>query len=644
LLPADRLWSALDTLRDGFALFDSNLRLVAANRAYLSAFQDAPSIRPGMSYGEMLASAAQGVVDLAGRSAAEWLDDMASRLDRQEVPSRIVRLRSGRHIRLVERRSPSGDLVSHAVDVTRAVQREQELQAALQQAEETTRAKSAFLASMSHEIRTPMNGVVGMAELLCGSGLNADQRLFAETIKSSGEALLTIINDVLDYSKIEANKMRLYVESFDLERLIHEVMMLVTPAAREKGLALGVDFDLFLPTTYLGDRGRIRQILTNLVGNAVKFTRKGHILVRVVGLETEPGHYELHLTVEDTGMGIAPENRSRIFAEFDQVEDRANRAIEGTGLGLAITRRLVDMMNGSIWVDSELGRGSSFGIRLTLPLAENHPGGDKVEQLTVRRALLVDDDLFSAALLERQLRTYGLTTTHCPGLAGTLDLIAATPAADAPDVVLIDPRLGDFDAEVFLQAVRRSWQKVPPVILMVDSLGEWAALDPAAVLRKPIMRSDVYRSLLSLAGCDRIQENWNGKALRKVLLAEDNQTNQLVFRKMLQGFDLDLFVASNGREAVELWQTAAPDLIFMDISMPEMDGRLATQSIRWAEASQGRARVRIIALTAHEIEGTKAELLDLGFDGQLTKPFRQADLVDALKLSLRGPEPADGPV
>jgi signal transduction histidine kinase len=281
-------------------------------------------------------------------------------------------LAGGRVVLESDHVTPDGGRVGLRTDITALRDQQAALDAARQAAEAANRAKSAFLANMSHEIRTPMNGVVGMAELLCDTALTEEQRLFAETIRSSGEALLVIINDILDYSKIEAERLTLRPEPFDLERTIHEVTMLLQPRAREKGIDLMIDFDMFLPTRFVGDPGRLRQVLTNLIGNAVKFTEKGHVMTRVVGAENAGQSQTLHVTVEDTGIGIAPEHLDHIFGEFNQVEDERNRKFEGTGLGLAITRRLIELMGGAVWVDSEFGKGSSFGFRIvTLPVAED---------------------------------------------------------------------------------------------------------------------------------------------------------------------------------------------------------------------------------------------------------------------------------
>jgi signal transduction histidine kinase len=262
---------------------------------------------------------------------------------------RVIKLWNGQFIKLVDRRSQEGDTVSLALNITDAIRNEKQLKEAREKAEAANEAKSAFLAKMNHELRTPMNGVVGMADLLADSELSEEQLLFVDTIKSSGEALLELINDVLDFSKIEAARLVLHTENFDLERSIHDVVMLFQPAVQGKDVGLIVDYDMFLPDEYSGDMGRIRQILTNLVGNAVKFTKQGHVMIRVVGLpEGDGGDFRLHFTVEDTGMGIPEYMVDHIFGEFNQVEDEKNRSFEGTGLGLAITKQLIGLMGGDI--------------------------------------------------------------------------------------------------------------------------------------------------------------------------------------------------------------------------------------------------------------------------------------------------------
>ncbi|MFZ5749602.1 MAG: response regulator [Pseudomonadota bacterium] len=618
-----RLWEALETVRDGFAIFDRQLRLVAANRAYLSAFGQGSPIGPGSDLDTILHHVtAHGRIDLEGRDPAAWCAMMRQRLARPVIDPLTVRLGNGRYVRLIDRRSEDGDLVSLALDITDAMTREAELEEARRAAEAATRAKSAFLATMSHEIRTPMNGVVGMAELLCDTELTEDQRLYAETIRGSGEALLAIINSVLDYSRIEAGRLELRPEPFDLEQCLQQIVALLMPEAQEKGLRLLIDYDLFLPSRFIGDPLRIRQVLTNLLGNAVKFTAAGHVLARVVGLECEAGRYELHVTVEDSGIGIAPEHQDLVWGEFNQVESEANRRFEGTGLGLAIARQLVGLMGGSMWLDSAAGEGSCFGFTITLPRAGDPPPPPAVLPVTVRRALVVDDQLVNRQVLERQLASLGIEVTTC----GSAVEAQAALAADAGyGVILTDFRMPGPDGLALADDLRRRGIAIP--VLLLTSLGgpEPGPGTVAGILHKPVLRSALYRALAELPAAPPRPDP---PRRMRVLAAEDNRTNQLVLRKMVEDFAIDLHLAGDGHEAVALWDRLRPDLILMDISMPGLDGRAAARIIRSRET--GNDHVPIIALTAHAVEGDGAEILGDGIDGFQTKPLRKQMIAQLL--------------
>lgn len=632
-----RLWHSIETINDGFAFFNADNEMIMANRSYLAIFDGLEEIEPGVNYVTILqALTDEGIVNCGDMSPADWRTMMTERLREASPEPVVMRLWNDNYIKLIDQRGPEGDMVSLGLDITATVKYEEQLKAARKVAETANRAKSAFLANMSHEIRTPMNGVVGMADVLCDTDLSEEQRLYVDTIKNSGEALLVIINDVLDYSKIEAKKLDLHPEPFDLERAIQEVIMLLQPSARDKGLSMLLDYDLFLPTHLVGDPGRIRQVLTNLMGNAVKFTTEGHVLVRVTGVPDEStGMVTLHITIEDTGIGIPEGMINHIFGEFNQVENDRNRQFDGTGLGLAISQRLIDMMGGNIWATSEEGVGSCFGFKIQMAAAGELIPFQPVLPDGLRRVMVVDDVAANRIILQRQLEQLGLGVICAPSGAEALALMD-----DEIDLVLTDHDMPEMDGLELATALRARGHACP--ILLLSSNPGTVEKDPArvqvhALLQKPLPRRELFNRLSELgaiipaAAPSRANEAKAAHAMR-ILAAEDNKTNQLVFRKMLKALDIDLVFAANGEEAVEQYTTFKPDLIFMDISMPKMDGKEATRAIRHLEQETG-AHVPIVALTAHAMDGDDTGIMAAGLDHYLTKPLRKPLILEQINAA-----------
>ncbi|WP_170326289.1 response regulator [Ruegeria arenilitoris] len=628
-----RLWHSMQTIQDAFAFFDHQNRLIGANATYLSLFDGLDEVEPGITYARILEILTdEGLIDTGAEKAAVWQARMLERWVQPHPEPVVVKLWNGEYFKMIDQRGNGGDVVSLGLNITASVRHEGELNAARERAEAANRAKSAFLANMSHEIRTPMNGIVGMTELMSETPLDEEQRLYLNTIRNSGEALLVIINDVLDYSKIEADKLILHPEQFDFERCILEVAMLLQPGVRDKGLSLLVDYDLFLPTLFVGDPGRVRQVLTNLVGNAVKFTAEGHVLIRVTGVpNSETNTCDIHVAIEDTGIGIEADKIGHIFGEFNQVEDEKNREFEGTGLGLAITKRLVTLMGGTVWVESEPGQGSCFGFRVSLPTVEGPQPlpPDLADRL--RHVIVVEDLAVNRAILSKQLGRLGSRVTVC---ASGGEALAAVD--DSVDLLLCDHDLPDMDGlELATTLKDRGWGDLP-VVVMSANPGVIHA-NPAChliegVLQRPIPRAELYARLTTLGRASAasepevpepppVQPSERQRQMR-VLAAEDNRTNQLILQKMVKDLNIDLQFAGNGVEAVDKHRDFDPDLIFMDISMPKMDGKQATAEIRRREIETGR-HVPIVALTAHAMAGDDQGILSAGLDHYLTKPLQK---------------------
>lgn len=634
-----RMWAAVEAVPDGFVLFDPDDKLLMCNERYRQIYgASAEAIEPGVSFEALLRFGLKNnQFDIAAENHEDWL---AERLTTHQKADQVVeqRLADGRWLRILEKETPDGGRVGLRVDITAQKEQQADLEDARIAAEAASRAKSAFLANMSHELRTPMNGVVGMADLICDTELSEEQRLYAETIKNSGEALLTLLNDVLDFSKIEAGKLTLNSGVFDLERSIHEVVMLLQATARDKDLGLIVDYDMFQPTMFEGDQGRVRQILTNLIGNAVKFTEKGHVLVRVVGLDGDtPGTQRLHITVEDTGIGIAPEMQAHIFGEFNQVEDERNRKFEGTGLGLAITKQLVEMMGGEIWLESEIGQGACFGFSLILPLAVDSRPEPAPLPKGVGPVFVVDDQEINRVILERQLSQLGLSP-QC--FRSAQDALAAMDSGTVPALILSDQNMPGCSGADFAAQLAAAGDR-PAFLLLSSSHDHLGGPGIDKVLSKPVLRSTLIETVAGLLSAapwtteTPLSEEQTVDALpadvhrMKVLTAEDNRTNRLVFSKMVAALNIDLRLAENGAEAVRMYREERPDLIFMDISMPEMDGKQATAEIRRIEGESGVPPVAICALTAHAMSGDADEILACGLDHYMVKPLKK-DLITAM--------------
>ncbi len=649
-----RLWDSIETIQDGFAVFDTNDCLVSANAAYLEAFEDLEEMKIGISYVRVIQLLVEeGIVDTEGQTRAEWSNEMLTRWHSSPIKPKTIKFWNGAYIKLLDRRARDGDTVSLAINITDTIRHEAELTRARTKAEAANRAKSAFLANMSHEIRTPMNGVVGMADLLTDTPLDEEQTLYVDTIKNSGEALLVIINDVLDYSKIEADKLTLKESIFDLEQCIHEVVMLLQPTVQDKPVELLIDYDMFMPTEFIGDPGRIRQMLTNLIGNAVKFTTKGHVMVRVVGLDLgDDTGTQIHITIEDTGIGI-PENMvEHIFGEFNQVEDERNRKFEGTGLGLAITKQLVALMGGEIWVDSVEGEGSSFGFNIKL--AATTPDQALLGQALTRmkKVLVVKTPSAGLTILIKQLTVLGLDV-ECLDHLNSLENMDFTDV----DLILVDQNAAGGQGDDPITALSKHMPDLPLVLLNDCHSDTTQNLPVAASLKMPVVRRILFKVLEKIDktiepdaqsvstesepvvaeikepadGIEPEEPNLPAARKMKILTAEDNKTNQLVFRKMIKHLDIELQIANNGVEAVAAYLEFRPDMIFMDISMPEMDGKEATRTIRGIEAEEGgEMHVPIVALTAHAMAGDDTEILAAGLDYYLTKPLRKAAITEKI--------------
>jgi signal transduction histidine kinase/DNA-binding response OmpR family regulator len=488
------------------------------------------------------------------------------------------------------------------------------------------------LAQIAHEIRTPLTGVVGLAQLVADTPLTDDQRLLVETIKSSASAALGIADDILTLGKIDAAGVTILAQPFDLEALIHEVLLLMLPLARAKGVRLLIDYDPNLPAEVIGDAAHLRQVLTNLANNAVKFTTQGHVVIRVMGVEAtiDAGpdrHISTHhvqICVEDTGIGMAPQDLALIFDPYHQIDTGTDH---GAGLGLWIAKRLVEGMGGTIWADSDLGGGTSFGLRL--PLRAEKPMAMLLPPQGLRRVLVIDENPTGRAILDGQLRLLGIAVTLCHSARDAVDILKLDQGFDA---VLTDH---EVDGSLFFVDKIRAQGAFMPILLMCDDAAERRSMARglAGLVQRPIRRADLYRQLHSLHKAvppDRTESSPKTRLPRpmRILAAEDNRTNQLVFQKMVRDLAIDLAFANTGREAVHLVQSFNPDLVFMDIAMPEMDGCEAAVAIRQSEA--GGARLPIIALTAHAEGAELAPLLAAGIDRRMTKPLQKAALRDVM--------------
>jgi signal transduction histidine kinase/DNA-binding response OmpR family regulator/HAMP domain-containing protein len=674
-----RLDDAIESVQDGFALFDPQDRLLLCNSRYGELLYDNVEVPgPGTPYETILRRGLdRGLILDTGDDPEAWL---AARLANHRDPkaSHQQHRASGRWLNINEYRTADGGTVATYSDITEIKHHEQELdglvaelRAARDQAEAATQAKSQFLATMSHEIRTPLNGIVGMSNLLAGTKLDAEQRDFCNTVSEASEALLTIINDILDFSKVEAGALELERTPIHLGETAEIAVGLVARKAAEKEIELACRIGPDVPVGILGDAVRLKQILLNLLNNAVKFTEKGEVVLTIESGQApekaKPGATTmLTLSVRDTGIGIPADRMDRLFKSFSQVDASTTRRYGGTGLGLAITKRLIELMGGDIRVESEAGAGTTFTCSIPAEIAALPGQADRLEldeELGRRRVLVVDDNQTSRMILSEKLQSWKLDVQAIGTPHEALDILARDPEFD---LCLIDYKLPEMNGLELARSIKTATRGKGPAMILLSSIGlidaefrhSHADVGFAAVVTKPAKTSQLFNAVTTAIGAGLQQ----GHALPKtsaatavddaeslsILLVDDNKINQKVGAKILKRLGYASDIASSGEEAISLCGAKAYDVVLMDIEMPEMDGITATARIRdrLAEAE----RPFIVALTANAMASDRQHYLDSGMDGYLSKPIdvdalsaALADAVEFRRTTQSGPPMAERP-